>query len=163
MNKKLMIGIAGAVIVAIGAGAMMMGGGASAAPGAYAYETVKVDKGDVSRVITASGAVQPREKVEVGSEVSGRITAIYVDFNDTVKKNQVLAQVDPETFQNTLDQNRARMQQSHHQQMDRTYRSEYGNINLDQLPPYLSMMITNPNAKEDIMNMGMDELETLKQ
>jgi hypothetical protein len=57
----------------------------------------------------------------------------------------------------------ARMQQSHHQQMDRTYRSEYGNINLDQLPPYLSMMITNPNAKEDIMNMGMDELETLKQ
>lgn len=112
MNKKLMIGIAGAVIVAIGAGAMMLGGGASAAQGAYAYETVKVDKGDVSRVITASGAVQPREKVEVGSEVSGKITAIYVDFNDTVKKNQVLAQVDPETFQNTLDQNRARMQQS---------------------------------------------------
>ncbi len=44
------------------------------------------------------------------------------------------------------------------------YRSEYGPpVNLDQLPPYLSMMITNPNAKEDIMNMGMDELETLKQ
>jgi len=112
MNKKLLVGIAGAVIVAIGAGALMMGSGASAAPGTYAYETVKVEKGDVSRVITASGAVQPREKVEVGSEVSGKITAIYVDFNDKVKKNQVLAQVDPETFQNTLDQNRARMQQS---------------------------------------------------
>jgi HlyD family secretion protein len=112
MNKKLLVGIAGAVIVAIGAGALLMGGGASAAPGAYVYETVKIDKGDVSRVITASGAVQPREKVEVGSEVSGKITAIYVDFNDTVKKNQILAQVDPETFQNTLDQNRARMQQS---------------------------------------------------
>jgi hypothetical protein len=53
-----------------------------------------------------------------------------------------------------------RMQQP--SQMDRTYRSEYGQINLDQLPPYLSMMITNPNAKEDIMNMGMDELDTLK-
>jgi HlyD family secretion protein len=112
MNKKLMIGIAGGVIAAIGGGALLLGGGASAAPGAYAYETVKVGKGDVSRVITASGAVQPREKVEVGSEVSGKITAIYVDFNDTVKKNQILAQVDPETFQNTLDQNRARMQQS---------------------------------------------------
>ena len=56
---------------------------------------------------------------------------------------------------------RVQQHQSHH--LDRTYRSEYGNINLDQLPPYLSMMITNPNAKEDIMNMGMDELETLKQ
>ncbi len=112
MNKKLLIGIAGGVVLAIGASALLLGGGASAAPGTYAYETVKVDTGDVSRVITASGAVQPREKVEVGSEVSGKITAIYVDFNDTVKKNQILAQVDPETFQNTLDQNRARMQQS---------------------------------------------------
>lgn len=112
MNKTLLVGIAGAGIVAIGVGAVLLGGGASAATGQYAYETVKIDKGDVARVVTASGAVQPREKVEVGSEVSGKITAIYVDFNDPVKKNQVLAQVDPETFQNTLDQNRARMQQS---------------------------------------------------
>lgn len=112
MNKKLLLGIAGAVIVAIAGGAMMMGGGASATPGKYTYETVKVGKGDVARVVTASGAVQPREKVEVGSEVSGKITAIYVDFNDPVKKNQVLAQVDPETFQNTLDQNIARLRQS---------------------------------------------------
>ncbi len=112
MNKKLLLGIAGAVIVAIAAGAMMMGGGASATPGKYTYETVKVGKGDVARVVTASGAVQPREKVEVGSEVSGKITAIYVDFNDPVKKDQVLAQVDPETFQNTLDQNIARLRQS---------------------------------------------------
>ena len=112
MNKTLLVGIAGTVIVAIGAGAVLLGGGASAAIGQYTYETVKIDKGDVARVVTASGAVQPREKVEVGSEVSGKITAIYVDFNDPVKKNQVLAQVDPETFQNTLDQNRARMQQS---------------------------------------------------
>jgi HlyD family secretion protein len=112
MNKKLLVGIAGAVVVAIGAGAVLFGGGGAAATGKYTYETVKIDKGDVSRVVTASGAVQPREKVDVGSEVSGRITAIYVDFNDVVKKNQILAQVDPETFQNTLDQNRARMQQS---------------------------------------------------
>jgi HlyD family secretion protein len=112
MNKKLLVGIAGAVIVAIAAGALLLGGAGSAAPGKYTYETVKVDKGDVARVVTASGAVNPREKVEIGSEVSGKVTAIYVDFNDVVKKNQVLAQVDPETFQNTLDQNRARMQQS---------------------------------------------------
>jgi HlyD family secretion protein len=112
MNKKLLIGIAGAAVVAIGASALLFGGGSSAAAGKYTYETVAVDKGDVSRVISASGAVQPREKVEVGSEVSGKITAIYVDFNDQVKKDQVLAQVDPETFQNTLDQNVARLRQS---------------------------------------------------
>lgn len=112
MNKKLLVGIAGAVIVAIAAGALLLGGTGNAAPGKYTYETVKIDKGDVARVVTASGAVNPREKVEVGSEVSGKVTAIFVDFNDVVKKNQVLAQVDPETFQNTLDQNRARLQQA---------------------------------------------------
>lgn len=112
MNKKLLIGIAGAAVVAIGASALLFGGGSSAAAGKYTFETVTVDRGDVSRVVSASGAVQPREKVEVGSEVSGKITAIYVDFNDQVKKDQVLAQVDPETFQNTLDQNVARLRQA---------------------------------------------------
>ncbi len=112
MNKKLLAGIAGAVILAIAAGALLLGGGGNSGPGIYTYETVKVDKGDVARMVTASGAVNPREKVEIGSEVSGKVTAIYVDFNDVVKKNQILAQVDPETFQNTLDQNRARQQQS---------------------------------------------------
>lgn len=112
MNKKVLIGIAGAVIVGVAAAALIFGGGANAATGKYAYETVTVGKGDVARVISASGAVQPREKVDVGSEVSGRITAIYVDFNDPVKKDQVLAQVDPETFQNALDQARARLRQS---------------------------------------------------
>jgi len=112
MNKKLLAGIAGGAIAVIAGVSVVLGGGANAATGKYAYETVAVGKGDVARVISASGAVQPREKVEVGSEVSGRITAIYVDFNAPVKKNQVLAQVDPETFQNTLDQNIARLRQS---------------------------------------------------
>ena len=112
MDKKVLIGIAGAVIVGIAATALVLGGGANAATGKYTYETVTVGKGDVARVISASGAVQPREKVDVGSEVSGKITAIYVDFNDPVKKDQVLAQVDPETFQNVLDQARARQRQS---------------------------------------------------
>jgi HlyD family secretion protein len=112
MNKKILIGIAGAAIVAIGASAILFGGGASAAPGQYVFETVTVDKGDVSRVISASGQVQPREKVEVGSEVSGKITAIFVDFNDRVTKNQILAQVDPETFQNAVDQAQARLKQA---------------------------------------------------
>lgn len=112
MNRKLPAAIAGAVVIAAAMGALLVGCGSGAATGKYVYETVKIDRGDVARVITASGQVQPREKVEVGSEVSGKITAIYVDFNDVVKKNQILAQVDPETFENTLDQNRARLQQS---------------------------------------------------
>jgi HlyD family secretion protein len=112
MNKKLLVGIAGGAIAVIAGVAVVFGGGASAATGKYTWETVAVGKGDVARVISASGTIQPREKVDVGSEVSGKITAIYVDYNDTVKKDQILAQVDPETFQNTLDQAVARLRQS---------------------------------------------------
>jgi HlyD family secretion protein len=111
MNKKLLAGIAGAAIVVIG-GAAFMFRGASASTGKYDYQTVAVERGVVARVVSASGAVQPREKVPVGSEVSGKIVEVLVDYNDTVKKGQVLAVVDPETFQNTLAQNRARLQQS---------------------------------------------------
>ena len=89
MNKKLLAGIAGGAIAVIAAVSVALGGGANAATGKYTYETAVVGKGDVARVISASGAVQPREKVEVGSEVSGRITAIYVDFNAPVKKDQI--------------------------------------------------------------------------
>ncbi len=112
MNKKLLVGIAGIAIVLVGGAAVMAGGAGGAKSGKYEYETVAVAKGDVARVISASGTIQPREKVDVGSEVSGKIVDVLVDFNTPVKKGQVLAQVDPETFQNTLDQSRARLRQS---------------------------------------------------
>ncbi len=111
-NKKVLAGIAVAAIVLVGGAAVMARGSGSEKPGKYTYEFAEIGKGDVSRVVSASGAVQPKERVDVGSEVSGKIVEVLVDFNDPVKKGQVLAQVDPETFQNTLDQNRARQRQS---------------------------------------------------
>jgi len=112
MKKIVLIGLAAAAVLAVGTLAVVLSGPPATAEGNYTFETASVQRGDVSRVVSASGAVQPREKVEVGSEVSGKITAIYVDFNDAVKKNQVLAQVDPETFQNAVSQSQARLKQA---------------------------------------------------
>lgn len=113
MNKKLLAGIAGAAVVLIGGAAMVARGSDGAGKsGKYEYETVAVDKGRVARVISASGAVQPRNKVDVGSEVSGRITQLFVDFNSSVKKGEVLAQIDPETFITTVNSSRAALLQS---------------------------------------------------
>jgi len=112
MKKIVLIGLAAAAVLAAGTIAIVLSGPPATAEGNYTFETASVQRGDVSRVVSASGAVQPREKVEVGSEVSGKITAIYVDFNDAVKKNQVLAQVDPETFQNAVSQSQARLKQA---------------------------------------------------
>jgi len=58
------------------------------------YRTVKVGRGEIKCVVNSSGTVQPVQSVQVGAFVSGPITEIKVDFNDDVKKDQVLALVD---------------------------------------------------------------------
>ena len=73
------------------------------------YETAPIEKRTITHVVEASGTINPVNTVSVGSTVSGLISAIYVDFNSTVKKGQLLAEIDPRTFQATVDQNAASM------------------------------------------------------
>lgn len=65
---------------------------------APAFHTVEVDRGTVSQRVVAHGTLQPVQMVTVGSQVSGIIEAISVDFNSRVTRGQVLAQIDPSTF-----------------------------------------------------------------
>lgn len=62
------------------------------------FQTVTVERGTVSRFVVAHGTIEPVEKVQVGSQVSGIIQEIHVDFNSQVHKGQVIAQIDPSTF-----------------------------------------------------------------
>lgn len=71
------------------------------------YETASIERRTITQVVEASGTINPVNTVSVGSTVSGLISAIYVDFNSTVKKGQLLAEIDPRTFQATVDQNAA--------------------------------------------------------
>lgn len=112
MNKKLLLGIAGAAIVVVGGFAVAATTKSGGKAGAYTFDTVAVEKGDVSRVVSASGAVQPLNKVDVGSEVSGKIIKLNVDFNSKVKKDEVLAVVDPSTFQSAVEQANAALLQA---------------------------------------------------
>lgn len=59
------------------------------------YLTAEVEKGDISILVTATGTLEAVTTVQVGSQVSGTISALYADFNDPVKKGQVVAQLDP--------------------------------------------------------------------
>ncbi len=65
---------------------------------APSFHTVVVDRGEVSQRVVAHGTLQPVQMVTVGSQVSGIIEAIAVDFNSRVSRGQVLAQIDPSTF-----------------------------------------------------------------
>jgi HlyD family secretion protein len=61
--------------------------------------TVVAEQGDVAQRVVAQGRLRPVQKVDVGSQVSGNVDAIYVDFNSKVTRGQVIAQIDPSTFE----------------------------------------------------------------
>jgi len=63
------------------------------------YQTATVTRGDLTQVVTATGQLDPVINVQVGSQISGTIQKIFVDYNSTVKSNQVIAQIDPATYQ----------------------------------------------------------------
>ncbi|MBR4437894.1 MAG: efflux RND transporter periplasmic adaptor subunit, partial [Bacteroidales bacterium] len=59
-----------------------------------AFKTTKVIRGDISTYVTATGTIEPVVKVEVGTQVSGIVKKLYVDYNSKVKKGQVIAELD---------------------------------------------------------------------
>lgn len=68
------------------------------------YLTTKVAQSDLKKIVTATGTLNPVVNVQVGSQISGRIIKLYADFNTPVKKGQVVAQLDPSTYQAIVDQ-----------------------------------------------------------
>ena len=73
------------------------------------YETREINRCTITQFVEASGTINPVNTVSVGSTVSGLIKDIYVDYNSQVKKGQILAQIDPATFEATVKQNEAQI------------------------------------------------------
>ena len=89
-KHKVIYGIAALVVV--GALGTCLGGGPKG--NTINLVTEKVESGNLSSTITATGTIEPVTKVEVGTQVSGIIDRIYVDYNSVVKKGQVIAEMD---------------------------------------------------------------------
>jgi len=73
------------------------------------YKTEKVEKGDIQLTVTATGTVNAVVNVQVGTQVSGTISTIFVDYNSLVKKGQLLAQIDPANFESQVAQAKANL------------------------------------------------------
>ncbi|QDE31098.1 MULTISPECIES: efflux RND transporter periplasmic adaptor subunit [Shewanella] len=71
------------------------------------YKTANVSRGSLSITVTATGTLQPVNQVEVGSEISGTIKTVLVDFNDYVKKGQILANMNTDQLQTKVNQAKA--------------------------------------------------------
>jgi HlyD family secretion protein len=106
-RKKLWIPVLGLAMAAVAA-LYFWGNQASAAQ----YLTTKVERGNLRNTVTATGTLQAVTTVQVGSQASGTISALYADFNSVVKKGQVIAQLDPAVAKAQVDQARANLQQA---------------------------------------------------
>ncbi len=74
------------------------------------YEKKAVDKGNIEALVITTGTLNPVNTVDVGSQVSGRIDKIYVDFNSQVKEGQIIAELDQSQFITQVKQNEANYQ-----------------------------------------------------
>lgn len=99
MGRLIKWGAAAAVVLA-GAGiAYTTLGRADAASGGFTIETATVERGSVARLVSAAGSVRALTTVEVGSQLSGQILELNADFNTQVEAGQIIARLDPETYE----------------------------------------------------------------
>ena len=71
------------------------------------FNTAKIERGDVIQQVTASGTLNPVINIQVGSQISGQIMKLHADFNSKVKAGELVAEIDPATYQTRLLQNEA--------------------------------------------------------
>jgi HlyD family secretion protein len=83
--------------------------GRNGADNAQRYRTAEVERGDIVQSIAANGTLNPVVLVNVGTQVSGTVKKLAADFNDRVKPNQVLAELDPALFRAQLKQSEANL------------------------------------------------------
>lgn len=95
MNKKILLGAATAAVLAAAGAAYWHFSGKSDQP---AYRLATLERGSLVAAVSATGTLNPVTSVQVGSQVSGQIKEIYVDFNSRVKQGQIIARIDPESF-----------------------------------------------------------------
>src|SRR5687767_6890847 len=106
-KKKLLIG--GGMMAAVMLAGFYFWGSDASTP---QYMTARVERGNLRNTVTATGALQAVTTVQVGSQSSGTISALYADFNSVVKKGQVIAQLDPSTAKAQVEQARANLEQA---------------------------------------------------
>ena len=104
-NKKLWIAV-GIVALAVVAYLLLSGGKKEES---VEFETAKVEEGNIQTTITATGTIEPVTSVTVGTQVSGIVSKLYVDYNSVVKKGQVIAELDKTNLISELTAQRANL------------------------------------------------------
>ncbi|MEE2566758.1 efflux RND transporter periplasmic adaptor subunit [Hyphobacterium marinum] len=106
MITKMLTG-AGALLLALIAGLWFFFGRDDTPTGEFTIQTAEAETTDIRRSVSASGSVRARVTVEVGSQLSGQLAEIMVDYNSPVEAGQVIARIDPQTFETRVRESEA--------------------------------------------------------
>jgi HlyD family secretion protein len=99
MNTPSRLGLAALALIILAGGGYAVWRANGNGGDAPKFKLAKAESGPLTAVVSATGTLNPVVSVQVGSQVSGQIKEILVDFNSPVKENQLIARIDPETFQ----------------------------------------------------------------
>ena len=108
-----------AALLAIGVGGYFGWTAWSGTDEAARYTTAVAQRGDLEDTVTATGILQPRDYVDVGTQVSGQVRKLHAKIGDTVKAGQLLAEIDPTVYLSRVDANRAQLRTQQAQLADR--------------------------------------------
>ena len=142
MNNKKTWGIVAAVVAVIAIAVYLFSGGKKETK--VSFTTAKVEKTNIQNSITATGTIEPVTSVTVGTQVSGIVSHLYVDYNSVVKKGQVIAELDKTNLTSELNTARA---------------------NLSSAQSSLDYELNNYNRYKTLYDKGLvsaDEFETAK-
>lgn len=142
MNNKKTWGIVAAVVAVIAIAVYLFSGGKKEAK--VSFTTAKVEKTNIQNSITATGTIEPVTSVTVGTQVSGIVSHLYVDYNSVVKKGQIIAELDKTNLTSELNTARA---------------------NLSSAQSSLDYELNNYNRYKTLYDKGLvsaDEFETAK-
>ncbi|MEO8439927.1 MAG: efflux RND transporter periplasmic adaptor subunit [Spartobacteria bacterium] len=164
MKRTFLIAAAALVVLLAFFGLRVCGGG-----GAQGYLTTTVTRGDLTEAVTATGTLNPVINVQVGSQISGNIEKLLVDFNSPVKAGQVVAQIDPAVFQavvmqaqGDLDNSKAALQLarlSQKRMQDLVVKQNSSQSELDQANASLHQAEANVRIKEGALQKAKVDLD----
>ena len=127
-NKWLLVG---AFFALVGGGTLGYFEYFSADKDAKDFETIKVARGDIENIVTATGKLAPRDYVDVGAQVSGQLKKLHVDIGDKVKVGQLLAEIDVTLFMAKVDQQRAQLKYQQSSLKEKEARLELAKIHYE--------------------------------
>ena len=104
-RRGVLIGAGMALLAALAVWFFFLRGGGDAEP----YRTEAVRRGEITRSVSASGTLEALVTVEVGSQISGQVTQVMVDYNDRVRRGQVMAVLDPQNQRSAVEQSQAQI------------------------------------------------------